>query len=205
MTIIEIIVIAVGVSMDAFAVAICKGLSIANSNYNKTIKLQKQRKHYLSDTNIRRKHFYIIGLYFGLFQAIMPLIGYMLGVRFQLVVESVDHWFAFILLSGIGANMIKEAMQIESESLNDKTDFKTMIGLAIATSIDALAIGVTFAFLRINIFTISIIIGIITFVISVIGVKIGSKVGNKYGKKAEAFGGIVLIIIGIKTLISHLQ
>jgi len=195
MTIIEIIVIAIGVSMDAFAVAICKGLSIASSKKSQP-QMAAQKKHV---------HFVTIGLYFGLFQAIMPIIGYMLGVRFQLVVENVDHWFAFILLSGIGANMIKEAMQIENESLNDKTDFKTMIGLAIATSIDALAIGVTFAFLRINIFTISIIIGIITFVISVIGVKIGSKVGNKYGKKAEAFGGIVLIIIGIKTLINHLK
>lgn len=202
MTIIEIIVIAIGVSMDAFAVAICKGLSVSNSNISQSIKNKNK-----SNSRITKKYGYyiIIGLYFGFFQAIMPIIGYLLGVRFQLVVENVDHWFAFILLSGIGANMIKEALHIEKESLNDKIDFKTMIGLAIATSIDALAIGVTFAFLKINIFTTSLIIGIITFAISVIGVKIGSKVGNKYGKKAEVFGGIVLIIIGIKTLISHLK
>ena len=201
MSIIEIIVIAIGVSMDAFAVAICKGLSVSNRNISQSI---KDKNKYNSKITKNYGDYIIIGLYFGLFQAIMPIIGYMLGVRFQQVVENVDHWFAFILLSGIGANMIKEAFQIEHESLNDKTDFKTMIGLAIATSIDALAIGVTFAILRINIFTTSLIIGLITFVISVIGVQIGSKVGNKYGKKAEAFGGIVLIIIGIKTLISHL-
>ena len=169
--------------MDAFAVAICKGVSLPKKPVPFGI---------------------IIGLYFGFFQALMPTIGYFLGIKFQAVVESIDHWFAFILLSAIGANMISEALKHEEENLNDKIDFKTMVGLSIATSIDALAIGVTFAFLKIDLLSTVSIIGITTFIISTIGVKIGNIFGNKYGKKAEIFGGITLIIIGIKTLISHL-
>lgn len=173
--------------MDAFAVAICKGLSMPKK-----------------PVPFGNKKAIIIGLYFGFFQALMPTIGYFLGIKFQAVVESVDHWFAFILLCGIGANMISEALKHEEENLNDKIDFKTMVGLSIATSIDALAIGVTFAFLKINILTTASLIGIITFIISTIGVIIGNIFGNKYGKKAEILGGVTLILIGIKILISHL-
>ena len=134
----------------------------------------------------------------------MPIIGYFLGTSFETLVTKIDHWIAFGLLSIIGINMIKEAFECCPENSNDKVDFKTMIVLAIATSIDALAIGITFAFLKTNITLASVSIGVITFMLSLIGVMIGNKFGNKYQKKAQVFGGIVLIIIGIKILIEHL-
>ena len=182
MGIVEVLLISVGVAMDAFAVSICKGLSI------KELKLKKM---------------IIIGLYFGIFQAVMPTIGFFLGKSFESFVQSIDHWIAFILLTFIGINMIKEALG-KKEEVNDDIGFKTMIILAIATSIDALAVGITFAFLKANILLSVIIIGVITFVISILGCLIGSKFGNKFEQKAKFLGGIILIGIGTKILIEHL-
>lgn len=183
MGILEIFLIGVGLSMDAFAVSVCKGLSMKKLDWKKAI---------------------IIALYFGVFQAVMPVIGYLLGTTFENLVTQIDHWIAFILLGIIGANMIKETLGKESENSNDKVDFKTMIVLAIATSIDALAVGITFAFLKTEILSAVTMIGIITFILSLIGVKIGNKFGDKYEKKAEFLGGVILILIGVKILIEHL-
>ena len=183
MGLVELIILSVGLAMDAFAVSICKGLAMKKMKWKNAI---------------------IIGLYFGIFQAIMPLIGYLLGVRFQSAITSIDHWIAFVLLVGIGANMIREAMSKEKEEASDSIKVKDMLILAIATSIDALAIGITFAFLEVNITLAVSLIGIITFIISVIGVKIGNIFGDKYEKKAELAGGIILIGLGIKILIEHL-
>lgn len=184
MGVIEIILIGIGVAMDAFAVAVCKGLSIKRLEWRKAI---------------------IVAMYFGVFQALMPVIGYILGTAFEELVTKIDHWIAFILLGFIGANMIKEAFSKEEECVNDKVDFKTMSVLAIATSIDALAVGITFAFLRTNIiFSVS-VIGVVTFIISLIGVKIGNKFGSKYESKAEFAGGLILILMGLKILLEHLE
>lgn len=167
MEFIEIILISVALGMDAFAVSICKGLSMKKMNWRKAI---------------------IIGVYFGGFQAIMPMLGYFLGSRFEAIVTSIDHWIAFGLLSIIGGNMIKEALGKNDESCNDDTSFQTMIMLAIATSIDALAVGITFAFLKVNLILAVSLIGTITFFLSLIGVKVGNQFGNKYEKKAELVG-----------------
>ena len=183
MGIIELILIAVGLAMDAFAVSICKGLSMKKMDWKKAG---------------------IIGAYFGIFQGGMPLVGYLLGVGFQEKIQAVDHWIAFALLAFIGGNMIKEALSKDEDECNESVDFKTMIVLAIATSIDALAIGVTFAFLKVNILLAVLLIGIITFVISMIGVKIGNVFGDKYEKKAEFAGGLILILLGLKILLEHL-
>lgn len=183
MGILGIVLIAIGLAMDAFAVSICKGLAMKKMSWKKGI---------------------IIGAYFGFFQAIMPLIGYFLGVGFQDKVEIIDHWIALILLSAIGINMIKEAFSEKDDCKSDSVSFKEMVVLAIATSIDALAVGITMAFLEVNIIFAISIIGIITFVISTIGVKIGNIFGNKYEKKAELTGGIILILMGIKILLEHL-
>ena len=184
MGIIEIILIAVSLAMDAFAVSICKGLSMKKMDWKKAI---------------------IIGLYFGIFQGGMPLIGYFLGVGFEESIKFIDHWIAFGLLAFIGGNMIKEALSKNDEDeVDDSVDFKTMIVLAVATSIDALAVGVTFAFLNVNILLAVALIGIITFVISCIGVKLGNVFGDKYEKKAELAGGVVLVLIGLKILLEHL-
>lgn len=180
---IEILLIGVGLSMDAFAVSICKGLSTRKLEF---------------------KHALICGGYFGFFQGLMPLIGYVLGVQFKDKIESIDHWIAFILLALIGINMIKEAFGEEDEECNPDFSFKAMLPLAIATSIDALAVGVTFAFLNVNIFSAIIIIAITTFLISMIGVKIGHVFGSRYKSKAETVGGIILILMGIKILLEHL-
>ena len=182
MGVLELILIAVGLAMDAFAVSVCKGLSMSKMEWKKAV---------------------VIGLYFGGFQALMPLIGYILGVGFEDKIKSLDHWIAFVLLVFIGMNMIKEAFEIKEES-NDKIDFKTMIILGIATSIDALAVGVTFAFLNVNIMLAISLIGIITFIISMIGVKIGNVFGDKYETKAELAGGFILIFLGAKILLEHL-
>ena len=184
MGLVEIILIAVSLAMDAFAVSICKGLSMKKMDWKKAI---------------------IIALYFGIFQGGMPLIGYLLGVGFEESIKFIDHWIAFGLLAFIGGNMIKEALsKNEDDEVDDKVDFKTMIVLAIATSIDALAIGVTFAFLNVNIVLAVSLIAAVTFVISCIGVKLGNVFGDKYEKKAELAGGIVLILIGLKILLEHL-
>ena len=183
MELFEIIAIGVGLAMDAFAVSICKGLSMKKIDWKKAI---------------------IIALYFGIFQALMPVLGYFLGSTFSSFVQSVDHWIAFILLAIIGGNMIKDSTDDEVEKRNDKVDVKTMLLLAIATSIDALAVGVTFAFFEVNLLLSISIIGIITFVLSFLGVIIGNKFGDKFQNRAELAGGIVLIIIGLKILLEHL-
>ncbi|MEA4816037.1 MAG: manganese efflux pump MntP family protein [Lachnospiraceae bacterium] len=182
MSIPELFIIAIGLSMDAFAVSVCKGLS-------------------LKETSL--KHNLIAGGYFGVFQALMPILGYLLGYKFQWLIVSVDHWVAFVLLVLIGIGMIKEAFG-NVETLNDSFNFKTMFPLAIATSIDALAVGVTFAFLNVNIIYASIFIGITTFLFSAFGIKIGNVFGIKYKSGAEIFGGMILIAMGIKILIEHL-
>ena len=183
MSIVEIVIIAIGLAMDAFAVSVCKGLSMKRMNWKKAT---------------------IIATYFGGFQALMPLIGFLLGFAFSDIVSSIDHWIAFMLLSIIGANMIKDSTDDEIEKRNDKIDVKTMMLLAIATSIDALAVGVTFAFLKVNIVLAILIIGIIAFILSMLGVKIGNKFGDKLQNKAELTGGIILIVIGLKILLEHL-
>lgn len=183
MGILEIILIGVGLAMDAFAVAVCKGLSMKKLEWRKTI---------------------IIALYFGFFQAIMPAIGYLLGSTFENVVTNIDHWIIFILLAVIGGNMIKESFNKEDDERNDNVDFKSMVILAVATSIDALAVGITFAFFKTNILLNIGIIGLITFTLSIIGVKIGNKFGDKFQNKAEFTGGIILIVIGLKILLEHL-
>lgn len=180
----EILLISVGVAADAFAVAICKGLSMKKFDWKKGI---------------------IIALYFGLFQSGMPVIGYLLGSTFESFITQIDHWIAFVLLCTIGANMIRETFFNEENSNNDSIDFKIMLPLAIATSIDALAIGITFAFLKANIIASVITIGLTTFIMSFLGAKIGNKFGDKYEKKAKFIGGLILIIIGIKILLEHLS
>ena len=183
MSLLELIVLAVGLSMDAFAVSVCKGLALGQ---------------------IKTKHVVIIGAWFGGFQALMPLIGYFLGSRFEHYIQSVDHWIAFVLLAAIGANMLREALSKEEETADASLAFKTMLLLAIATSIDALAVGITFAFLRVRILPAVLLIGCITFLLSALGVKAGSLFGKKYQKKAEFAGGIILILLGIKILLEHL-
>lgn len=179
MSLIELFILAVGLSMDAFAVSICKGLSL--------------RK-------IKAKHMCIAGLWFGGFQALMPLVGYFLGSFFSEMIEQYDHWVAFILLTIIGGNMIKESFG-KDENVDSAMDFKSMLLLAIATSIDALAVGVTFAFLQVQIVPAVSFIGVVTFIFSAVGIKIGSLFGTKYRSKAELFGGIVLVLIGLKILL----
>lgn len=183
MNFLEIVLISISLGMDAFAVAICKGMAMHSGNTKKGI---------------------IIALYFGTFQALMPFIGYMLGLRFEKAITAIDHWLAFGLLAIIGTNMIKESFDKSEENINDDVSFKTMILLALATSIDALAIGITFAFLKVNIYVPITCIGIITFIMSFIGVKIGTKFGNKFNNKAETAGGIILIFMGVKILLEHL-
>ena len=186
MDIFELFFIAVGLSMDAFAVSICKGLS------TKDLKV----KHYLT-----------VGLWFGGFQALMPSIGYFLGSRFENYITSFDHWIAFILLGIIGANMIKEALAKEEEKdeENDSFAFKTMLILAVATSIDAMTVGIMFGLLPgVNIVWAVSFIGITTFIFSAAGLKVGNVFGLKYKSKAEFAGGLILILMGIKILLEHL-
>ncbi len=179
----ELIIIAISLGMDAFAIAVCKGLSIKK---------------------IDIKTMCIIGLYFGGFQALMPTLGYLFGFSFHEKIEVIDHWITLVLLSIIGINMIREALSKEDTRLDDSIGFKTMLVLSIATSLDALAVGVTFAFLDVSLIISVIIIGVTTFILSVIGVKIGNICGKKYQSKACLFGGIVLILIGIKIVLEHL-
>lgn len=179
MSILDLFILAVGLSMDAFAVSVCKGLSLGK---------------------IKPKHMCIAGAWFGGFQALMPLIGYFLGSFFAEMIEKYDHWVAFVLLAIIGGNMIKESFG-KDEKVDSSMDVKSMLLLAIATSIDALAVGVTFAFLQVQIVPAVSFIGVITFIFSAVGVKIGCLFGTKYKSKAELFGGIVLVLIGIKILL----
>lgn len=178
----ELLVIAVGLSMDAFAVAICKGLSMRRMNYKNAV---------------------IVGCFFGGFQALMPLLGYLLGTQFKDYITSIDHWIAFILLSIIGLKMIKES-QSSCPMPDASFSLKNLTGLALATSIDALAVGVTFAFLQVDILPAVSIIGITTFGFSLIGVKIGNAFGARFQSKAEIAGGSILIVMGLKILFEHL-
>lgn len=178
----ELFVIAVGLSMDAFAIAICKGLSVRR---------------------IEKKHFIITGLWFGGAQAIMPLIGYLLGTGFQSFIEQIDHWIAFVLLGIIGFGMIKESRE-QCKPLDASFSAKVMFPLAVADSIDALAAGVTFAFLEVKIVPTIILIGVITFAFSAFGVWLGNRFGERYKAKAELTGGIILLIMGTKILLEHL-
>ena len=180
----ELLLIAIGLSMDAFAVAVCKGLSVGK-------------------TKVR--HYIITGVWFGGFQALMPFLGYLLGTTFEKYIVTFDHWIAFILLSIIGINMIKEGFSKEENETDASFSFKNMFLLAIATSIDALAVGVTFALLPdVNIFHAVSLIGMTTFILSAIGIKIGSVFGMKYKSAAEITGGIILILMGTKILLEHL-
>ena len=198
MTLVELFIIAVGLSMDAFAVAICRGLCFKKVNF---------------------KNAATVGLYFGFFQAIMPLLGYILGVQFQDKIVAIDHWIAFVLLGIIGINMIKESREKSCEVAADclveanidnpqkkhnPLHYKKMCLLALATSIDALAVGITFAFLKINIIPAVSFIGITTFTLSALGVKIGSVFGSIYKSRAEITGGVILILMGFKILLEHL-
>lgn len=184
MSLLEIALIGIGLAMDAFAVSICKGLAMKKMNYQKA---------------------FIIALFFGGFQALMPALGYLLGNAFASKIAAIDHWIAFILLAMIGINMIKEALSKEADECVDETlRLRDLTMLAIATSVDALAVGITFAFFNVSIVLSTTIIGIITFVICVIGVKVGHVFGEKYKSKAELAGGIILIVMGCKILIDHL-
>lgn len=186
MGIFEIFLIGVGLSMDAFAVSVCKGLQMHKIN---------------------KAHTAVIGLFFGGFQAFMPLIGWLLGKQFEKYITSFDHWIAFGLLAFLGGKMVIEAIKGEGdddEKSSEKLDFKELTLLAVATSIDALAVGITFAFLKVNILFSITIIGITTFILSVIGVFIGNKFGSKFKSKAEIAGGVILILIGLKILLEHL-
>lgn len=184
MNLFDLFVIAVGLSMDAFAVSVCKGLAV-----------QK----------IRGRHVMSVGMYFGGFQALMPLIGYFLGKQFESMIASVDHWIAFVLLALIGGNMAREALSgDEEEKPDDSFGFKTMLPLAVATSIDALAVGVTFAFLRVSILPAVLLIGATTFAISAGGLRVGNVFGTRYKSKAELVGGVILIGLGGKILVEHL-
>lgn len=178
----ELFILAVGLSMDACAVSICKGLSVSR---------------------VKLKHMLLCGLYFGGFQALMPAIGYLLGVNFQDMIRQVDHWIAFVLLGIIGLNMIRESRG-EEEKLDCSFCFKAMLPLAVATSIDALAVGVTFAFLDVQIVPAVCFIGVITFILSALGVRLGSLFGAKWKNRAEFVGGLILILMGAKILIEHL-
>ncbi len=182
MSVIELVLIGISLSMDAFAVSICKGLSVGS---------------------IKPKHMISAGIWFGGFQALMPLVGFLLGSTFEQYITSIDHWVAFILLGVIGFNMVKESREKDNDQ-DDSFGFKAMLVLAVATSIDALAVGITFAFLKVNIILAVTLIGITTFVFSAAGIKIGSVFGVKYKSKAELFGGVVLIAMGTKILIEHL-
>ncbi len=184
MDIITLLVLSLGLAMDAFAVAVCKGLAIQKLTWKRAC---------------------IVGGWFGGFQALMPAIGYVLGIQFADKIDAFDHWVAFILLALIGINMIRGALSGKEEDADDSLTVRTMFILAMATSIDALAIGITFAFLAVNIVAAVLTIGVITFTASVVGVRIGHVFGTKFRKTAELGGGIILIVLGLKTLIEHMM
>lgn len=184
MGLLELLILAVGLSMDAFAVSVCKGLATGQ---------------------VKPKHMAITGAWFGGFQALMPFIGYILGAAFEKYVTKIDHWIAFVLLGAIGVNMIKESFSKEENAADCDFGFKTMLLMAIATSIDALAVGITFALLPdVNIIAAVSFIGVITFILSAVGVKVGCVFGAKYKSKAEFAGGAILVILGVKILLEHL-
>lgn len=184
MDLLTLLTLAVGLAMDAFAVSICKGLAMREKVLKKGI---------------------IVGLWFGGFQALMPTIGFFLGTQFKDQITSIDHWIAFVLLGLIGINMVKEALSNDEEQADDSIAVKEIFMLAVATSIDALAVGITFAFLNVHIVSAALMIGVCTFLISFVGVKIGNIFGTKYKSKAELAGGIILILLGFKILFEHLH
>ena len=183
MSLTELFIIAVGLSMDAFAVAVCKGLAMPRMSWKGAL---------------------IVGLYFGGFQAAMPLLGYFLGSKFSMAIRAYDHWVAFLLLVLIGAGMVKESFEKDESCANASLDVRGMVLLAVATSIDALAVGVTFAFLNVDIVPDVYFIGAVTFKLSMVGVKVGNAFGCKYKARAELAGGAILILIGLKILLEHL-
>lgn len=181
----ELFIVAIGLSMDAFAVSVCKGLAVKKAGI---------------------KEMATAGLWFGGFQGLMPFIGYLLGTAFKDYIEKIDHWVAFVLLAIIGANMIKESLSKEDDDCCGSMGFKDMITLAVATSIDALAVGISFAILPdVNIGAAVSFIGVITFILSGVGIKIGNIFGAKYKSKAEFAGGLILILMGLKILLEHLE
>lgn len=184
MNLLNLFFIGVGLSMDAFAVAVCKGLAMPKVTFKKAA---------------------AVGLWFGGFQALMPVIGYFLGSQFKQYITSVDHWIAFVLLGLIGISMIKEAFSKEDETADSSLEAKKMLPLAVATSIDALAVGITLAFLQVQLVPAAAFIGMITFLLSALGVKAGNVFGMKYKSKAELAGGIILILMGFKILLEHLN
>lgn len=183
MDILELLLIAAGLSMDAFAVSICKGLSV-------------QR--------LKPRHYLLTGAWFGGFQALMPSIGFLLGSAFDQYISAFDHWIAFVLLAFIGGNMVRESLSGDEECHDDSFGLRTMFLLAVATSIDALAVGVTFAFLRVEILPAVAFIAGVTFLLSALGVKAGSVFGIRCKSRAELAGGLVLILMGTKILLEHL-
>ena len=184
MDLLTLLTLAVGLAMDAFAVSICKGLAMREKVLKKGI---------------------IVGLWFGGFQALMPTIGFFLGTQFKDQITSIDHWIAFVLLGLIGINMVRDVLSNDEEQADDSIAVKEMFMLAVATSIDALAVGITFAFLNVHIVSAALMIGVCTFLISFVGVKIGNIFGTKYKSKAELAGGIILILLGFKILFEHLH
>ena len=187
MGILELFLIGVGLSMDAFAVAICQGLCMPKLNL---------------------RHGAIIALFFGGFQALMPFLGWVLGSQFANYIQNIDHWVAFVLLALIGCNMIREALSPEDEEMSCavdyRLDYKQLFLMAIATSIDALAVGVTFAFLRVKIIPAITLIGCTTFCLSLVGVVVGNFFGARYKRRAEFTGGVILVLLGLKILLEHL-
>ena len=182
MELITVLLLAVGLAMDAFAVSICKGLAVRKVTIRTMV---------------------IVGLWFGVFQGVMPVIGYVAGSAFYDLISEYDHWIAFILLFLIGANMIREVLSDEDEGVDDNLGFRTMLLLAIATSIDALAVGISLAMTGDGIVEPALIIGVVTMIISMFGVWIGSRFGDRYGKKAELVGGVILILIGLRIVLEH--
>lgn len=179
----ELLLIALGLSMDAFAVSVCKGFSARHPRWGQCL---------------------LCGLWFGGFQALMPLLGWLMGVRFQTAIASIDHWIAFFLLGIIGLNMVRSGFSNEDDGMDNSFGFGAMLPLAVATSIDALAVGVTFAFLQVKILPAVILIGVTTLVPSSLGVKMGAVLGDKFGRRAELVGGVVLILMGGKILLEHI-
>ncbi len=182
MDFVSVLLIGIGLSMDAFAVSLCKGLALKNPSVKSIV---------------------VIGLWFGAFQMIMPIIGYYLGSSFYSLIDGYDHWIAFILLAAIGLNMVRESFSDEDEGIDGSIGFGTMFVLAIATSIDALAVGISLAMTGDGIFASASIIGITTFVLSAVAVKLGSRFGDRFGNRAELLGGVILLLIGLKILLEH--
>ena len=184
MNFISLLMLAVGLSMDAFAVAVCKGLALKK---------------------ITLRHALIVGLWFGIFQALMPLLGYLLASQFRDYITAYAHWVAFALLVLIGGNMIREAIFEKEEAETDSAlSFRSMLPLAVATSIDALAVGVTFAFLAVRVLPAVCLIGAVTLVLSMVGVKLGNLFGSRWRSRAELVGGVILVLLGLKILLEHL-